>query len=346
MPLPPSAINKMVASSANYTTTRRQIEAQISSESRSENTNGLNAALSNKSDEGNVVTRGVPFRRTVTAPLPELPSLRLRPPVHPPTSNRPNVKSLPSSRHRSAYQEYLATKETLIGGTSGNVVARLSSTTSSQSLTPSKSSTTCTKHSLYIPVSRSPSPSPCSSLSLDTTSRGVSVSSTKSWRSSYDSTTPRRFFPQYFDSRRSLDLEMHEMRTMEQSPVIFEGNMSFILDGSSQQVRQKVKPLPAHQEPKTASCRLTAQIDDFLKRTDHVMQEWKGLGRREGGLASALEGPSASRLGRSRSAQNILVRGFLRSPSVTRDRSRAPSEAGTISEAEEVNDLPNQYAFF
>lgn len=336
MPSSPSAINKMVASSSNYTTTRRQIEAQVSNESRNENTNGLSAALGDTNEGCSVLTRASPLRRTVTAPLPELPSLRLRPPIHPPSTSRSGLKSLPSSR-RSAYQEYLATKETLIGGTSGNVVARLSSTTSSQSLTPSKSSTTCTKHSLYIPVSRSPSPSPCSSLSLDTTSRGISCNSSKSWRSSYDSTTPRRFFPQTFDSRRSLDLEMHEIRTMEQSPVVFEGNLSFILDGPSQ-VRQKVRPLPAHQEPKTASCRLTAQIDDFLKRTDHVMQEWKGLGRREGGLSSALDGPNGQRLGRSRSAQNIMVRGFLRSPSVTRDRSRAPSEAGTISEAEEVKE--------
>lgn len=41
--------------------------------------------------------------------------------------------------------------------------------------------------------------------------------------------------------------------------------------------KARYEPRPAHQDPQTASARLTAQIKDFLKRSDHIEQQWMAL---------------------------------------------------------------------
>lgn len=41
--------------------------------------------------------------------------------------------------------------------------------------------------------------------------------------------------------------------------------------------KARYEPRPAHQDPQTASARLTAQIKDFLKRSDHIEQQWTAL---------------------------------------------------------------------
>lgn len=41
--------------------------------------------------------------------------------------------------------------------------------------------------------------------------------------------------------------------------------------------KARYEPRPAHQDPQTASARLTAQIKDFLKRSDHIEQQWVAL---------------------------------------------------------------------
>ena len=118
---------------------------------------------------------------------------------------------------------------------------------------------------------------------------------------------------------------------------MFNANMSFIMGVKNQPVRQEFKPIAAHTEPITASSTLSSKIKDFLKRTDHVMEEWKRLGKKDNDLQNGMDGY----MGRSRSATNILIKGFqmysrnssasYRSPSV------APiSEADTYSEVDEV----------
>lgn len=113
-----------------------------------------------------------------------------------------------------------------------------------------------------------------------------------------------------------------------------------------------MRPSPAHQEPETASNYLSSRITDFLHRTDHVMDEWKGLkkGKWEDKL-SAVEREREERgaVGRSRSVTNIMVKGYqiLRSnqlPPTSRSRPNSEcrsasviSDTETLVDAEEVN---------
>ncbi len=51
-------------------------------------------------------------------------------------------------------------------------------------------------------------------------------------------------------------------------------------------IRQHFRPLPAHTMADTTSSVLTRAIRDFLGRTDHVMNEWKHLGKDGGPVRS------------------------------------------------------------
>lgn len=51
-------------------------------------------------------------------------------------------------------------------------------------------------------------------------------------------------------------------------------------------VRQHFRPLPAHTMAETTSSMLSRAIRDFLGRTDHVMNEWKHLGKDGGSQRS------------------------------------------------------------
>lgn len=117
---------------------------------------------------------------------------------------------------------------------------------------------------------------------------------------------------------------------MEQSPVVFDANLSFVLN-TKQPMRQSLRASPAHSEKSTASNYLSDQISRFLKRTDHVMEEWSAFGRKKSDNVSYIErkreenGESGSAIGRSKSATNILVRGLQlmrNQPSMRRSCSR------------------------
>lgn len=183
-------------------------------------------------------------------------------------------------------------------------------------------------------VSRSPSPAH----SQSTHRSGSSLSNYDSWRSSECSrsiSTPRRQFPQSYTDH---SLDMHEFYKMEQAPIVYDANLSFML-GMKQPMRQSLRASPAHSEKSTASNYLTDQISNFLKRTDHVMEEWSAVGRgKKGDTVSYIERQREQRsmdrggVGRSRSATNIQVRGFqlIKSqPSLRRSMSR------------DINDIPN-----
>ncbi|XP_052126442.1 uncharacterized protein LOC127750039 [Frankliniella occidentalis] len=226
-------------------------------------------------------------------------------------------------------------------------------------------------------LSRSPSPLSSSYYSsLSGTARGASSGSSSSTaRRSVLSPTPapepqpRRVFPQ---EPTFADLDGIEGK--DDSPVVFDVNLSFDLGSppssicgssprrgaramseappTSTRVRQRLVPMAAHLDQQTASAFLTSRIASFLQRTDHVMHEWKRLGRkdpdeelRELSLAGGPPG-----LPRSRSAASIMTKAvkyyrqqnvgsssrcssrgssMVRSPSVSRDDA-------TLSELDEV----------
>lgn len=164
-------------------------------------------------------------------------------------------------------------------------------------------------------VTRSPSPS-----------RSTSCASVTSSRSSC---APRRVFPQI---GASVDLD--ELEDKEESPVVFDANLTFVL-GCKGKIKQNVRPVPAYMDRNTTSNYLTNKISDFLERTDHVMDEWKSLGHRE------VENKRA--LGKSRSATNIMIKGFQyfsRASSCRSSITRELSEDRTEAEAEEVHIFP------
>ncbi|KAG5681287.1 hypothetical protein PVAND_010738 [Polypedilum vanderplanki] len=174
-------------------------------------------------------------------------------------------------------------------------------------------------------VSRSPSPA----FSSQSTYRsGSSLSNYDSWHSSDSNrsrSTPRRQFPQTYTDHK---IDVHEYYQMEQAPVVYDANLSFVL-GVKQPLRQSLRASPAHSEKSTGSNYLSTQIANFLKRTDHVMEEWSALGRKKDDTVSYIERQREERangsVGRSKSVTNILVRGFQlinSQPSMRRSCSR------------------------
>ena len=197
-------------------------------------------------------------------------------------------------------------------------------------------------------ISRSPSPystlSTISSISSNTNGGSCSLRST--------SVGSRRIFPQTYSDQNSINLS--EYNCLEQSPVIFDANLSFLLDCRNQKVQQNFHPVPAHSDSETASNYLSAKIQDFLKRTDHVMEEWKTVGKnakRDEDTISLIErqrNRDNFPMGRSKSVNNIMIKGYqifksqnlpptsTRGTSVTYDLS---SDDATIMDDLEVEDV-------
>ncbi|XP_032588617.1 unconventional myosin-XVIIIa isoform X8 [Drosophila mojavensis] len=186
------------------------------------------------------------------------------------------------------------------------------------------------------------SPSPAYSMS----SRCSTQSSVS--RTSRLETPPRRVFPQTYTKGSGLD--PYEMRQLESSPVVFDANLSFVLGCQRQPVHQTLRPTPSFEDPRTSSAYLSEKIQNFLKRTDHVQEEWAAMGRRTrrqtnnssngsisgvgGGYSSRCSTPSSAyyddydtislierqrernsmercgSVGRTRSSQNILTKAF------------------------------------
>lgn len=120
--------------------------------------------------------------------------------------------------------------------------------------------------------------------------------------------------------------------------MVFDANLTFVL-GCKAKLRQHFTPVPAHQEAQTASNELSNKISNFLARTDHVMDEWKGMGHKEDD-SFKIKKPGAKFIGRSRSATNIMIKGFQyfsRANSCSRSSvARESSVGGDITDCEEV----------
>ncbi|XP_017847175.1 unconventional myosin-XVIIIa isoform X5 [Drosophila busckii] len=210
------------------------------------------------------------------------------------------------------------------------------------------------------------SPSPAYSIS----SR-CSTQSTVS-RSSRLETPPRRTFPQTYT--RGSGLDAYEMRQLESSPVIFDANLSFALGCTRQPVHQSLRPTPSFEDARTSSAYLSEKIQNFLKRTDHVQEEWSAMGRRTRRHQSNGNGNSSSRcstpgssyyddydtislierqrerssmercgsVGRTRSTQNILTKAFQLSKQLPHTpTSRGNSMARETSLARSTSNAPD-----
>lgn len=134
-------------------------------------------------------------------------------------------------------------------------------------------------------LTRSPSPAlSTKSTSSRTSSIGSSIPTTRSSLSRLQ-TPPRRVFPQTYTQGNQFDA--YEIRNLEQSPVVFDANLSFVLGCRKQPVHQSFRPSPSFEDSRTASAFLSEKIQNFLKRTDHVQEEWSALGKRSRNRSAA-----------------------------------------------------------
>lgn len=210
------------------------------------------------------------------------------------------------------------------GSNSSLLISRSPSPLSYRSCTSNYS--TCSSNGTYVPLSRS-----------------SSMNSTLYNKTNNRTPTPRRMYPQTYDISENVDLR--ELKSKEQAPVVFDANLSFVLGCNKQPLRQKFKPIAAHLEEGTSSNHLSSKIDNFLKRTDHVMDEWRRLGHRDEPDLESYYGSSRRKLGRSKSATNIMIKGFTlfsrsgsRASSVCRSSRGISEDRTTVSELEEVRE--------
>lgn len=210
-----------------------------------------------------------------------------------------------------------------------------------------------------LTISRSPSPYSNRSgtgSSISTNSRSSTKPNTpqKNHQTTKSTATaPYRVFPQSACGQTSEDID-RVMKQLEPSSVVFDANMSFFLGTTKQNVRQNMRPSPAHQEPETQSNYLSSRISDFLQRTDHVMDEWKGLKKETCADKMCVVARDRDRdqrlVGRSRSVTNIMVKGYQilqsnqlpptsrsRPSSMCRDASVGSDTDTLVDEEEEVN---------
>lgn len=128
---------------------------------------------------------------------------------------------------------------------------------------------------------------------------------------------PRRIFP----PTKTIDLV--ELELLDHAKTVFDGKLSFDLGCAKQSVRQEFRPSPAHvSETETASRYLSEKIRDFLKRTDHVMEEWvrqcksTNKSNHHCDMMSMIEEQRNGRndplepLARSKSVANIMIKSY------------------------------------
>lgn len=240
-----------------------------------------------------------------------------RPPLHPPARKQVNGVSAKlilrtnSSRSLDGSQSSNVSSRLQNNDRPKPVVARLRLPVS-RGATPDSRRGSFSRDSSIL---TSRSPSPCSSLRSNS-SLSSYTNTTTTQSESKRSLTPRRVFPQYYSNSESLDV--HRLRSLEPSPVVFDANLSFVYGCTKQRIHQGFRASPAFSERETASNYLTDKISNFLNRTDHVAEEWKLMGKKnydDDLLMSRIEKQSFknrenNRTARSKSAANIMMKGF------------------------------------
>lgn len=176
-----------------------------------------------------------------------------------------------------------------------------------------------TNHSLNGFSSLSRNSSFQSNDSFRSTSPSLSQCSNSSFNSrrSLRSLTPRRIFPQTYTPSKTIDLS--ELQSLDNASTVFDGKLTFMLGSNKQRVHQQFQSSPAHMsDADTASRYLSEKISDFLKRTDHINEEWNNhcksmsSSRRSCDRISMIEGQRddaiAKRFARSKSVTNIMIK--------------------------------------
>ncbi|XP_053968884.1 myosin-4 isoform X7 [Anastrepha ludens] len=311
---------------------------------------------------------------------------------------------MPDMKYQSSYQNRFtksSTNTTITNGTASSTKSYLSngygssgisSTVSSASSLSSRisdflSTTGSSGNAIRNSVSerlrslsqRSPSPA------LSTSSRCSSFSSTFNNNNTTTpratparlTTPPRRVFPQTYT--RGDPLDVYQMHNLEQSPVVFDANLSFVLGCKKQPVHQTLRASPSYEDPQTTSAYLSEKIQNFLRRTDHVQEEWTAMGKRSrrmgsvgttgsvvGSLDSGRTTPTnsvydddtinlierqrernsmerCSSVGRSRSSQNILTKAFQLTKTLPHTpTSRSNSMARELSETDDDHTIQEE----
>lgn len=173
----------------------------------------------------------------------------------------------------------------------------------------------------------------------------------------YSTLPARRPYTKRYDS---LDIDDDDegdgLMEKDDSPVVFDANLTFVL-GTKAKLRQNVTPIPVSVPPPAsipsekdaASSALTNKISNFLQRTDHVMDEWKRVGRKDNNDDVVKPRNPADKIaGRSRSATNIMIKGyqlFSRANSISSRNSGAKevsedcTDCNTDAEIDELSEM-------
>lgn len=185
-----------------------------------------------------------------------------------------------------------------------------------------------------------------------TTSVSTSLVNRSRDRSSRSSSIPRRIFPQTsMWSNRKMKNRSND-KNDEESSVVFDASMSFDLSPNRTSLRHQFKPRPAFKDENTNSNSLSAKITEFLHRTDHIMEEWRHLGKEKNDLESLVRLPRNNNVSgisesKRKSATNIMIKGLLnftkgnrKNPRMFRSRSctgrTSEMSDRTISDVDEV----------
>ncbi|XP_064554707.1 unconventional myosin-XVIIIa isoform X6 [Drosophila montana] len=193
-----------------------------------------------------------------------LPKQREQSPVHVLTNGHSNTTNTRNTHHTNNNHNSYTTRATSHSSSSQSL-----STSGLGTATAIGASGDAAMDRLRL-LTRSPSPA------YSTSSRCSTQSSVS--RTSRLETPPRRVFPQTYT--RGSGLDPYEMRQLESSSVVFDANLSFVLGCQRQPVHQTLRPTPSFEDPSTSSAYLSEKIQNFLKRTDHVQEEWTAMGRR------------------------------------------------------------------
>lgn len=102
----------------------------------------------------------------------------------------------------------------------------------------------------------------------------ASSSPARSLRSQTPIYTNHSHTKKFQNSSGSMHLQRRRLDGLQDNVVIKAGFNLLPPNISRTTFKTRFEPCPAHSDPETESARLSAQIKDFLKRSDHIEQDW------------------------------------------------------------------------